>query len=189
VKIRNALIACAAPILALGSALAADKAVPGTVPSAVANSRSVAMVPDIAALEAVDRAWMKYFNAGSANAMAVLYDENAVLLPPNAPAVAGRNAIRAFLAREMDQARKAGLTFSLDADPAGGVSGDVGWQSGTYAVKDKTGHVVETGKYLSVSRKQGRKWFYVRDTWNADAAPSTSASSPAPTAPATEPKK
>jgi len=47
----------------------------------------------------------------------------------------------------------------------------MGWQSGTYAVKDKAGKVVETGKYLSISMKKGGRWLYVRDTRNADGAP------------------
>jgi hypothetical protein len=54
----------------------------------------------------------------------------------------------------------------------------MGWVSGTYTVKDKSGRVVETGKYLSVSRKQGGKWLYVRDTWNSDAAPAEAAAAP-----------
>lgn len=46
-------------------------------------------------------------------------------------------------------------------------------------MKDKAGKVVETGKYLSVSKKVGGKWLYVRDTWNGDGA-SVAAASPAP---------
>ena len=136
----------------------------------------------IAALEAVDQAWVKAFNSNDADAMAALYDEKAVLLPPNAPAVSGRAAIRGFLAKEMDGAKKAGVAFGLGAKPAGGVSGGMGWQSGTYAVKDKAGKVVEAGKYLSVSKKQGGKWLYVRDTWNADGASPPPAAAPAPAA-------
>jgi hypothetical protein len=34
-------------------------------------------------------------------------------------------------------------------------------------VKDKAGKVIESGKYLSVSRKVDKKWLYGRDTWNA----------------------
>jgi len=83
----------------------------------------------------------------------------------------------------MDGAAKGGITFNLGPKPAGGVSGNMGWQSGTYSVTDKSGKVLETGKYLSVSMKKRGKWVYVRDTWNADAAP------PAPPAPAAPPKK
>jgi hypothetical protein len=35
--------------------------------------------------------------------------------------------------------------------------------------------VVETGKFLSVSRKKDGKWLYIRDTWNADAPPAAPA--------------
>lgn len=56
----------------------------------------------------------------------------------------------------------------------------MGWQSGTYVVKDKAGKVVETGKYLSVSMKKDGKWPYVRDTWNADGAPAPAESAPPP---------
>jgi uncharacterized protein (TIGR02246 family) len=141
---------------------------------------------DIKALQAVDAAWVKAFNAGDADGMANSYDEKAVLLPPGAPAVHGRAAIKALLAKESAGAKQAGVIYSLDDKPAGGVSGAMGWQSGAYAVKDKSGKVLETGKYLSVSMKKGGKWLYVRDTWNADSpppAPAPAAAAPAPAAP------
>lgn len=132
---------------------------------------------EIAALQAADQSWAKAYNAGNADAVAGLYDEQAVLLPPGAPGVKGRAAIKAFFVKDTAESQKAGVTFTLGSNPAGGVTGDMGWQSGTYAVKDKAGRVVETGKYLSVSMKKGGKWLYVRDTWNADgaAAPAESA--------------
>lgn len=102
-----------------------------------------------------------------------------MLLPPGAPAVNGRAAIKGFFVKNTAESQKVGVTFSLGPKPAGGVSGDTGWQSGTYAVKVKAGKVVETGKYPSVSMKKGGRWLYVRDTWNADGA-STPAKSTAP---------
>jgi hypothetical protein len=50
-------------------------------------------------------------------------------------------------------------------------------------VKDKSGKVLETGKYLSVSAKKDGRWVYIRDTWNADTGPApapTSATKPTP---------
>jgi uncharacterized protein (TIGR02246 family) len=126
---------------------------------------------EIAALEAVDQNWAKAYNSGNADAVANLYDEKAVLLPPGASAVNGRAAIKAFFLKDTAESQKAGVAFTLASKPAGGVSGDMGWQSGNYAVKDKAGKVVATGKYLSVSMKKDGKWLYVRDTWNADGAP------------------
>ena len=60
----------------------------------------------------------------------------------------------------------------------------MGWESGTYTATVK-GAVVESGKFLSVSRKKDGKWLYIRDTWNADAPPppAAPAAAPAPAAP------
>ncbi len=143
----------------------------------VACSSALAAGPsaDIAALEAVDEAWLKSFIAGDANAIANLYDDRAVLLPPGSPAANGRAQIRDYFKKAIEGARKTGIPMTPGGKPAGRRPGDMGWQSGTYSVKDKSGKVVETGKYLSISTKKNGKWLYVRDTWNADAPP------PAPT--------
>lgn len=126
---------------------------------------------DVAALHAVDQAWLKAYNSADGDALASLYDEKAVLLPPGAPAAHGRAAIRTFLAADSAGSAKAGVTFHLGANPDGGVNGDLGWVSGTYTVTDKSGKVVESGKYLSVSKREGGKWLYIRDTWNSDGPP------------------
>ena len=155
------LVGCLALVAAAGMAAAADPA------------------PELAAVHAVDDAWLKAFNGGDADTLAAQYDERAVLLPPGAPAVHGRTAIRAFFANMISGVTKDGLVFELGANPGGGVRGDLGWSSGSYAIKDKAGKVVDTGKYLSVSRKKDGKWLYVRDTWNSDGPPPKEAAAPA----------
>ncbi len=151
---------------------------------AVCSIESSAAGPaaDVAALHAVDQVWVKAYNAGDVDTVVGLYDEHAVLLPPGAPGANGRAAIRAFFAKDIAASAKDGVIFSLGAKPDGGVSDDMGWASGTYVVKDKSGRVVDTGKYLSVSRKKGGKWLYVRDTWNSDGPPASAE-------PAAPPKK
>jgi len=126
---------------------------------------------EVAALHAVDQAWLKAYSAADADALAKLYDEKAVLQPPGAPAAHGRAAIKAFLGSDAAASKKAGVAFHLGANADGGVSGDLGWVSGTYSVTDAAGKTVETGKYLSVSKKEGGKWLYIRDTWNSDGPP------------------
>ena len=64
--------------------------------------------------------------------------------------------------------------FNVDPKTDVGVSGNMGWESGTYTVTVK-GATVESGKFLSVNRKKDGKWLYIRDTWNADAAPAPAA--------------
>lgn len=126
---------------------------------------------ELAAIHAADQAWLKAFSAADGDGLARLYDEEAVLLPPGAPAVTGRAAIREFLLKEAQGANQAGMVFGFAGKSVGGTSGNLGWSSGAYMVKDKDGKVVETGKFLSVSKKVHGKWLYVRDAWNADSAP------------------
>ena len=123
---------------------------------------------ELAALHAVDQVWVKSYNGGDASSAANLYDEQAILMPPGAAGIRGRAAIRDFLAKDMAGSAKAGVVFALDPKPDGGINGDMGWVSGTYVVTDKSGKVVDKGKYLSVSRKKNGKWLYIRDTWNSD---------------------
>jgi len=155
----------------------AGRAGPGVVVAAVlafvlhTGAIAAGAGSEVAALHAVDQAWLKAFNANDADAIAKLYDEHAILLPPGAPMAKGRAAIREALAKEMAGAAQGGIAFSLDPSPDGGVSGSMGWVSGTYTVKDKAGKLLDKGKYLSVSTKKGGKWLYVRDTWNSDGAP------------------
>jgi ketosteroid isomerase-like protein len=138
----------------------------------VGSGSSVADPPaEVLALHAADDAWVKAYNGGNVDAVTALYDEHAVLLPPGAPAAAGRAAIRSFFAKDIAESAKAGVRLTLGPNPSGGVSGRMGWSSGTYNVLGKDGKVLESGKYLSVSTKVGGKWLYIRDTWNADAAP------------------
>lgn len=126
---------------------------------------------DLKSMHGVEQAWMVAYNAGNADAIAALYAEDALLMPPNQPAVSGRAAIHSHFVKEAAAAKKAGLVASGSVSPDGATNGDLGWESGTYIVKDKTGHTLEAGKYLSVFRKKEGKWLFVRDIWNADSAP------------------
>ena len=136
---------------------------------------------DEAAIRAQSASWSKGFNGGDAKAVSALYADDAIVMPPGAPAVKGRDAILAFFTKEVGGAKSAGAVFNLDPKTDVGVSGNMGWESGTYTVTVK-GAVVESGKFLSVSRKKGGKWLYIRDTWNADAPPAPQAAASAPAA-------
>jgi uncharacterized protein (TIGR02246 family) len=125
---------------------------------------------DETAIRAQSTSWEKAYNGGDAKAVAALYAEDALLLPPGATGVSGRAAIQAFFTKDIADAKAAGAVMVLSPKTDVGVSGDMGWESGTYRVNVK-GAVVETGKFLSVSRKKDGRWLYLRDTWNADAPP------------------
>jgi uncharacterized protein (TIGR02246 family) len=136
---------------------------------------------DEAAIRAQTASWEKAYNSGDAKAVTAQYAEDALLLPPGSPGVSGRAAILAFFTKDIADSKAAGVVFVINPKTDVGVSGNTGWESGTYKATVK-GAVVETGKFLSVSRKKDGKWQYIRDTWNADAPPAPPAA-PAPAAP------
>ena len=141
---------------------------------------------DEAAIRAQSTSWEKAYNGGDAKAVAALYMQDALLLPPGASGVRGRAAILDYFTKDVAGSKAAGAVFALNPKTDVGVSGNMGWESGTYKVTVK-GAVVETGKFLSVSLKKDGKWLYLRDTWNADAPPAPSAPPASPQAPAAPP--
>jgi ketosteroid isomerase-like protein len=126
---------------------------------------------DETAIRASTDAWDDAYNAGDTAALAAAYAEDAVLLPPNAPAVSGRAAIGDFLTADSANTRAGGLKFAIDGDSTVGVSGKLAYEAGTFKVLDASGATVATGKFIGVFNKKEDKWLLVRDTWNMDAPP------------------
>jgi uncharacterized protein (TIGR02246 family) len=122
---------------------------------------------DEAALKAATRTWLEAYNAGEVEKIVALYEEDAVLMPPHAPVARGHAEIRAFLTADTAGAKAAGVKLVPGTSTAG-VAGDTGWESGTFTITDASGSTVDSGSYLSVSRKSNGKWLYHRDTYNSD---------------------
>ena len=148
---------------------------------AMAGVAHAAASADETAIRAQTTNWEKAYNGGDAKSVAALYAEDALLLPPGAPGVSGRAAIQTFVTKDIASSKAGEAVFVINPKTDVGVSGNMGWESGMYKVTVK-GAVVETGKFLSVSRKQDGKWLYIRDTWNADAPPAPPAPPKAPAA-------
>ena len=141
---------------------------------------------DEAAIRAQTVSWGKAYNGGDAKGVTAQYAEDAQLFPPGVPGIKGRAAILDYFTKDIASAKSAGAVFVLNPNTDVGVAGTTGWESGTYQVTVK-GAVVQTGKFLSVSRKKNGKWMYIRDIWNADAPPAPAATS-ATSSPAPAPK-
>ncbi len=119
------------------------------------------------------------YSRGDVDAILAFMAEDAVVMPPGSPAAASREAVRRFYTTDI--AVSAATTFELGASTTG-VSGNVGWHSGDFTVKDTAGKVVGAGKFLEVWRKQDGKWLILRDMWNLDTPPASAA---APASPST----
>ena len=134
---------------------------------------------DLAKMQADALIWFDHYAKADGDAMANLYAEDALLMPPGAPAVKGRPEIKTFLVDDAAKSKAAGISLKNASVTGAYVTGDTGWISGTYTVSDASGATIDSGSYLSVHRKINGAWLYVRDIWNSDRPPAPPAAAPA----------
>lgn len=130
------------------------------------------------------RRWDAAIAAKDLDAVAGMYMEDAVLMPPNAPLVRGRAAIRSGWS---DMFQTPG--FSLSVTPTTvdvAASGDMAEEVGTWRFSGETpqGPMSDEGKYVVVWKKVDGEWKVSSDIFNSDkpAAPPASAQAPVSTA-------
>ena len=126
---------------------------------------------DATALRAALAAYFDAANASDAARWASLYTEDAVMMPPNSPAVDGRAAIESWLAMLPVKISNAEGT-ALEVEGAGTVA----YVRGTYLmslqIPDVPQSVPQQGKFLQIyARQPDGSWLLARDMWNANAAP------------------
>ena len=128
------------------------------------------------------RKFIPALNTGDVDTMLTQYAADAEVLAPGSPRATGHEAIRAQLEKESAAIKSGGVTLELKDDDKAAASGDLGYHSGSFVVKDASGAVVDSGKYLAVMQRQpDGKWLMIRDTWNSDNPPPAPAAAP-PTA-------
>jgi uncharacterized protein (TIGR02246 family) len=135
---------------------------------------------DVAAIRATNTTFSTAYAAGDVDAVASHYAEDAVMSPPGTPAMIGRAAIREYFAKDIAATKEAGITLVFAENSDIGVVGDLGWESGSVAVIDKSGAAIDHAKYLTVYRKTDGRWLLLRDMYNTDSPPAAMAP-PAPT--------
>jgi uncharacterized protein (TIGR02246 family) len=155
-----ALAACSkaeAPVV--DTAAAMTPAATATAPTSAADKEAV---------RAVNAAWFKAYNAHDAYAISELYADDAVLSAPGAPSARGAAAIRQAFQKDIVAATKAGIANNAGTSDEVGVSGDLAWEWNTFTATDKSGKVVEKGKYVTLFERRNGKWLIIRDIWNSD---------------------
>jgi uncharacterized protein (TIGR02246 family) len=107
--------------------------------------------------------WMEAFNNHDAESLAALYTQDAVLLPPNEPAVFGRDAIKAD-----HQELFAMGNFKIDIEPLETViDGQLAYVAGRYRMWTDDGDLVDRGKYIEIWRAVNGEWLIHRDMYNS----------------------
>lgn len=106
------------------------------------------------------------FNARDAAALASLYSETAILMPPNEPIVSGRTAIQAWFERALLRLRSVRIVpieSTAESDQA--------FQVGTFTTAVTSSGREDAplpGKYLLVLRKHAGEWKIQYDIWSLD---------------------
>ena len=121
-----------------------------------------------AAIRAVADQYVKASLAGDAKAIAALYTEDAVEMPPNAPAVKGRAAIQQHYEKELKSGKVSRFTLKhLETRSAG----DIGYDVGTYdqSMTPAGGaEMADTGKFVVVLKRTGGDWRVAYAIYNSD---------------------
>jgi len=126
---------------------------------------------DQAAIRKLDAYYMENATAEKPDwdaAVDLCYAEDAKVLPPNMPAVEGRQAIKAMYA----QSPPSFMEFRLDIVTLEG-QGDLAHEYGTYSLaaapSGPSAPVTDRGKYVAVWKKQADgTWKMIRDIYNSN---------------------
>lgn len=111
---------------------------------------------------------MKADNAGDLEAVMAIYADDAVLLPPNEPAVIGKPAIRSRYTRLFANTRM-DARFEVDADGVAGALGFVRGRMIGQRVSTDAKRVEDlTGKFVMLLKRDAEGWVISALIWNPD---------------------
>ncbi|HJS21513.1 MAG TPA: SgcJ/EcaC family oxidoreductase [Steroidobacteraceae bacterium] len=124
--------------------------------------------------ETAVKEWEAARNARDADAMAEVYTEDAKVLPPDAPVVEGRAAIRTFF-RNLFEARPEPADFDEREIV---VLGKYTWRQGIYSVPLADG-TTEYGKFIQLWKLEKGEWKLYRSMWSPNGPPLPAMAGPA----------
>ena len=125
-------------------------------------------------IKAVADAYVKAAMAGDAKAIAALYADDAIEMPPNAPMIKGRAAIQQYYEQEFGS----GTTMNsftlthLDSYAMGDRGYDVGTYRQSVTPKGMTTALNDTGKYTVIVKRSAGAWLVAFAIYNSDQPPS-----------------
>lgn len=114
----------------------------------------------------VREAWVTAYNAGDAATLAGYFADDAVMLPPNGPALSGKPAIETYLTQNL--AGSSAILEIVSSDVLS--SGDLAVERATYTATEGAApdSPKRTGKYvMAFQRDPDGVWKIRWDTWNS----------------------
>lgn len=113
------------------------------------------------AVEATVNRYVEATNSGDAEALARLYEDDAVLLPPDHQPIEGRAAIGEFWRQGTDEGLEV-TTLRLD------VEGGIGYLVAQYTLPETDEEPADSGKtVMCLKRQRDGSWKVTADIWNS----------------------
>jgi ketosteroid isomerase-like protein len=132
------------------------------------DSEAASQSATVEELGQMNRDFAKALTAKDAVAAAILYDENASLLPPNEQIVTGRANIQSYWQGAIEAGIIDASVKTIDAKS----SGDLGYEIGIFTLRfqgAKGDTIVETGKYIEIlERNSEGKWISTYGMWSSN---------------------
>jgi ketosteroid isomerase-like protein len=130
------------------------------------------------AIEAALADYGRYYSAGNTDSLVAMHATGAHVMPPNAPATHGTDAVRQMFAQAFQQP---GGTLTLRNENLT-VSGPVAIERGRWNFTPAAGAPFppDSGKYLTHWHQTGGRWLISEVIWNSDLPPPVPAPAPAP---------
>jgi uncharacterized protein (TIGR02246 family) len=124
---------------------------------------------DISKIEALSTARAKAFNEGNANAIAMAFTENGVLMAPGAKLTTGREAVRGYYQGIFDQYKTFLESGYEDVKVSGNLAYGVGFAEVRLVPHTGGDTLVSTAKYINILHRQNDgSWLTTHDIWNAN---------------------
>jgi uncharacterized protein (TIGR02246 family) len=118
------------------------------------------------AIEETNAKWAEAFNQGDAAAVAALYTDNAVLMPPNNEMIQGREGIQQFWNGAMQMGMTDVTLTTVDLEGSGNLAYEIAKYSLTIQPEGQE-VMKDVGKYIVVwKRQEDGTWKIQADIWN-----------------------
>lgn len=170
----EALVLAIALGLVVGCTEVEDPAVTEEPADTTETATAQVQVTDIrTAIESANATFIESMNSGVvAGAARGIYTEDAVIYPPGAEPVTGREAIVEFWSGATEQFGMTGVELTtVEVEPAGP---GMAWEVGEFEIQGADGPL-DAGSYLVVWMDTADGWKWHRDIWNSDGAVSGAA--------------
>ncbi|HEX2913658.1 MAG TPA: DUF4440 domain-containing protein [Chloroflexia bacterium] len=117
-------------------------------------------------IEANNEKFAEIFARGDATGIAGMYTEDAVILPPDAEIIRGRENIMGMWQMVMSSGIKGASLHTLEVETWGNVAKEIGTVTMTVQPPGSSETVTAKAKYVVIWKQEGDTWKMQTDIWN-----------------------